>query len=154
MSHSTSPTMPEHEPFMRRCLELAALARGKGNTAVGSLIVLDGQVIAEARETLPSATRVTGHAEVLACQGAIDRTGFRDLAGAVLYTTAEPCFMCSYVIRQLRVGLVVYGVETPLIGGITSSHPILTDPALDAWRPAPLVVGGILREECERLKAK
>ena len=73
----------------------AAIARGKGNTAVGSLIVLDGQVIAETRETLPSATRVTGHAEVLACQGAIDRTGFRDLAGTTLYTTAEPCFMCS-----------------------------------------------------------
>jgi len=62
--------------------------------------------------------------------------------------------MCSYVIRQLRVVLVVSGVETPLIGGVSSDHPILTDPALDLWRPAPVVVGGVLRDDCERLKAK
>ena len=36
-------------------------------------------------------------------------------AGAVLYTTAEPCFMCGHVVRQLRIGLVVYGKETPVI---------------------------------------
>lgn len=62
--------------------------------------------------------------------------------------------MCSYVIRQLRVALVVYGVETPLIGGVTSSHPILTDPSLDRWRPAPVVMGGVLRDDCEHLKAE
>jgi tRNA(adenine34) deaminase len=116
--------------------------------------VLDGEVVGEAGEALLMGTSVTGHAEVLACQVALDRTGRSDLAGAVLCTTAEPCFMCSYVIRQLRVALVVYGVETPLIGGVTSGHPILTDPALDGWRPAPLVVGGVLRDACEGLKAE
>jgi len=135
----TSPTTPDHERFMRRCLELAAEARSAGNTPVGSVVVLDGQIIGEAGETLPAGRSITGHAELLACQNALDRTGARDLAGATLYSTAEPCFMCSYAIRNLRVGLVVYALETPLIGGITSSHAILTDPALDAWRPAPRV---------------
>ncbi|MEO6810169.1 MAG: deaminase [Isosphaeraceae bacterium] len=141
-----------HEGFMGRCLELAAVARSQGNTAVGSLVVLDGLIVGEAGETLPAGRSVTGHAEVLACQGGLDRTGRDDLAGAVLYTTAEPCFMCSYVIRHLRVAQVVLGVETPLIGGVTSNHPILTDPALDHWRPAPIVVLGVLRADCERLK--
>src|SRR3954468_12863012 len=147
MSHPANPTTPVHEHLMRRCLELAAIARSEGNTPVGSVVVLDGEMIGEASETLPMGTSVTGHAEVLACQAALDRAGLRDLAGAVLYTTAEPCFMCSYVIRQLRVALVVYGVETPLIGGVTSDHPILADPALDDWRPSPVVVGGVLRDE-------
>lgn len=146
--------MPDHEGFMRRCLELAALARTGSNTPVGSVVVLDGQIVGEAGEALPAGTALTGHAEVLAGQAAIDRTGRRDLAGAVLYTTAEPCFMCAYVIRHARVAQVVYGVETPLIGGVTSAHPILTDPALDGWRPAPLVLGGILRDECEQISAK
>lgn len=154
MSHSTSPTTLGHdEGLMRRCLELAAVARGRGDTPVGSVVALEGEIIGEAAETLPTGTSATGHAEVLACQDALDRTGRRDLAGAALYTTAEPCFMCSFVIRQLRVGLVVYGVETPRIGGVTSGHPILTDPALDAWRPAPRVLGGVLRDDCERLRA-
>ena len=154
MGAPMSPTTPDHEHFMRRCLELAAVARSGGNTPVGSVVVLDGEIIGEASEALPAGRSVTGHAEVLACQAALDRTGRGDLAGAALYTTAEPCFMCSYVIRQLRVALVVYGVETPLIGGVTSAHPILTDPALDRWRPAPVVVGGVLRDDCERLKSK
>ncbi len=149
-----SRVMPDHEQFMRRCLELAVLARNRGNTPVGSVVVLDGRIVGEAGEALPAGTALTGHAEVLACQAALDRTGLRDLAGAVLYTTAEPCFMCSYVIRHARVALVVYGAETPVIGGVTSGHPILTDPALDGWRPAPLVLAGVLRDECERIKAK
>ena len=154
MGAPKSPTTPDHEHMMRRCLELAAVARSGGNTPVGSVVVLEGEIIGEAGEALPAGRSVTGHAEVLACQTALDRTGRRELAGAALYTTAEPCFMCSYVIRQLRVALVVYGVETPLIGGVTSAHPILTDPSLDRWRPAPVVMGGVLRDDCEHLKAE
>jgi tRNA(adenine34) deaminase len=147
-------TTPEHEPFMRQCLELAAVARVRGDTPVGSVVVVGGAVIGEGVEALPAGTSIAGHAELLACQAALDASGRKDLSGAALYTTAEPCFMCAYVIRQLRVGLVVYGVETPLIGGVTSAHPILTDPALDGWRPAPAVIGGVLRGECERLKTR
>jgi tRNA(adenine34) deaminase len=116
--------------------------------------VLDGAIIGEGIETLPSGTSITGHAETLACQAAIDATGRKDLAGAALYTTAEPCFMCGYAIRQLRIGLVVYGKDTPVIGAVTSIHPIGTDPALDGWRPAPTVIGGVLLEECQRLKER
>lgn len=144
----------DHERFMRRCLDLAAMARDQGNTPVGSVVVLDGAIIGEGTESLPTGPSISGHAETLACQAALDASGRRDLAGAVLYTTAEPCFMCAYAIRQLRFGLVVYGKETPIIGAVTSIHPILTDPALDPWRPAPTVIGGVLRDECERLKKK
>jgi hypothetical protein len=35
---------------------------------------------------------------------------------------------------------------------VTSIHPILSDPALESWRPAPAVIGGVMSEECERLK--
>jgi len=134
----------DHEHYMRRCFELAAMAREQGNTPVGSVVVLNGAIIGEGAETLPMGSSITGHAETLACQAALDATGRKDLAGAVLYTTAEPCFMCAYVIRQLRIALVVYGIETPVIGGVTSIHPILTTPALNGWRPAPAVIGGVM----------
>ncbi|AMV37888.1 nucleoside deaminase [Planctomyces sp. SH-PL62] len=144
----------DHEPFMRRCLELATVARDRGDTPVGSVVVLDDAIIGEGVEALPTGPSITGHAETLACQAALDATGRRDLAGSILYTTAEPCFMCAYAIRQLRIGIVVYGIDTPIIGAVTSAHPILTDPVLDRWRPAPTVIGGVLREECERLMAR
>lgn len=154
MTDPANPAESDHAVFMRRCLDLAEDARRGGNTPVGSVVVMGGEIVGEAGETLPAGASITGHAEVLACQAALDRDGRRDLAGAVLYTTAEPCFMCSFVIRKLRVAQVVFGVETPLIGGATSSHPILTDPALNPWRTAPLVAGGVLRDDCERLTSR
>ena len=35
----------DHERFMRRCLELAVMAREQGNTPVGSVVVFDGAII-------------------------------------------------------------------------------------------------------------
>jgi hypothetical protein len=40
-----------------------------------------------------------------------------------------------------------------MIGGITSSFPILTAHVLDSWQPAPQVIGGILAEECLRVRS-
>jgi tRNA(adenine34) deaminase len=140
-----------HERFMRRCIELAQIAQRQHNTPVGSVVVLDGDVVGEGIEDLPAGDSVVGHAEVLACQKAVDHTGSRRLAGATLYTTAEPCFMCSYIIRQCEISLVVYGRDTPGVGGATSSHPILTDTSMLGWKPAPHVIGGVLRRECQHI---
>jgi tRNA(adenine34) deaminase len=147
-----TPETVEHERFIRRCIELAEVARSQNNTPVGSIVVLKGEVIGEGIEELPSGNNITGHAEILACQAAVDRTGNKLLTGAVLYSTAEPCFMCSYAIRQTGIAIVVYGVDTPTIGGVTSSHAILIDPRLSSWKPAPRVVAGVLRNECMKLR--
>ncbi len=145
--------MPDdHERFMRRCIELARVAQSQENTPVGSVVVIDGQIVGEGMEELPAGDRITGHAEAIACQDAVDRTGNRRLIGATLYTTAEPCFMCSYVIRQCGVAMVVYGLNTPIVGGVTSAMPILTDESLSDWMPSPRVVAGVLRDECQQLK--
>ena len=120
---------------MRRCLELAAEAGDRGDTPVGALIVLDGRVVGEASDGLPTGRLVTGHCRDPAVQACGGWLGGPDLLGRTLYTTAEPCFMCSYIIRQARISCVVYGRSTPLIGGVTSSHPILVSADLDSWLP-------------------
>ena len=143
-----------HEEFMRRCIQLALNAKAQGNTAVGSVVVFGGKIIGEGVEQLPAGNILTGHAEALACQQAIETLKVRSLEKAILYSTAEPCFMCSYVIRQCRIAKVVYGTETAMIGGVTSSFPILTALGLNAWKPAPQVIGGVLAEECRRLHSR
>ena len=151
---NTRQTMSDvqHELFMRRCIELAVTARSHGNTPVGSVVVINGEIVGEGIEELPSGSSVTGHAEVLACQSAVDQTGSRLLRGATLYSTAEPCFMCSYVIRQCAVALVVYGLDTPVVGGVTSGLPILVDEELNSWMPAVSIERGILAAECRQVK--
>ena len=153
MDTSEAATMEEHERFMRRCIELAQIALSQHNTPVGSIVVLNGEIVGEGIESLPVGNNITGHAEILACQAAVDRTGSKLLTDALLYSTAEPCFMCSFAIRQSCIALVAYGVDTPDIGGVTSSHAILTDPALSSWKPAPHIVAGVLRSECEQLRS-
>ena len=143
-----------HHIYMHRCLELAIQARGQGNTPVGSVVVLAGKIIGEGAERLPAGNDPTGHAEIIACLEAIKALGTRHLADAVLYSTAEPCLMCSYVIRQSGIAMVVYGIETPMIGGVTSALPILASDALGGWKPAPRILGGILADECRRLKTR
>src|SRR5262245_31915262 len=128
---SNQPTTDEG--FMKRCLALARQAASRGNTPVGSVVVLGGRVVGEGAEELPAGDDLTGHAEIIACQNAAQALGRRDLSGAVFYTTAEPCVMCSYIIRQARISRVVYGIETPTIGGATSSLPVLTSTDLGGW---------------------
>lgn len=144
-------TLGTHEEYMRRCIQLARQAKVQGNTAVGSVVVFSGKIVGEGIEQMPTGKILTGHAEVLACQQAIETLKVRSLEKAILYSTAEPCFMCSYVIRECRIAKVDYGSETAMTGGITSSFPILTALGLNAWKPAPQVIGGILAEECRRL---
>lgn len=143
----------EHERFMKRCIELARFALRQCNTPVGSLIVIDGEIVGEGVEGLPAGSDLTAHAEVIACQQAVDSVGSMQLNGAILYSTAEPCYMCSYVIRQCGISLVVFGKDTPSIGGVTSSMPILTSSQFKNWMPPPEVLSGILQRECEQLSS-
>jgi tRNA(adenine34) deaminase len=136
-----------HERFMRRCIELAREAKQQDNTPVGSGVVLVGEITGEGMEQLPTSLLLTGHAEALACQHAVEKTGSRFLRGATLYSTAEPCFVCSYIIRQAEISNVICAIETPLIGGAASAFPVLTNIELNAWKPAVFAIGGVLAEE-------
>ena len=141
-----------HELFMRRCIELAKIAKNNHNTPVGSIVVLNKVIIAEGYEELPKGNNITAHAEIVACQNAVEKLGVMNLNGATLYSTAEPCFMCSFIIRQLEISKVVYGADTVNIGGVTSSHRILTDENISNWNPAPAVIGGVSKLECLELR--
>jgi tRNA(Arg) A34 adenosine deaminase TadA len=57
--------------------------------------------------------------------------------------------MCAYAIRQLRIGFVVYGIDTQITVDVNSIRSILTDPDLDIRRPVPAVIGKVLWEESE-----
>jgi len=142
---------PDDLFFMRRALELAREAAAGGDTPVGAVLVFEDKVIGRGREAVRSRGDITAHAEVEAVRHAAARAGAPEWPACTLYTTTEPCYMCSFVIRQAGVGRVVIGRPYPAAGGVTSPHPILTDANLNAWKPAPQVVQGVLLEECEAL---
>lgn len=124
---------------MRRCFELAELARAVGDTPVGSLVTHGGELVAEGIEAVKARLDVSAHAEINAIRDACQARHSLDLRGCVLYTTAEPCWMCSYAIRQTGITEVIIGSDVPWVGGVSSQHPILTDAAVGCWAAPPVV---------------
>jgi tRNA(adenine34) deaminase len=143
-----------YEYFMRTCIELARRAGTSHDTLVGSLVVCNGRIIGEGVEGVRAKADITAHAEIEAVKASCVALKSLLLEGCVLYTTAEPCFMCSYAIRQARISQVVIGRRSPDMGGVSSKFPILTDPAIENWWAPPEVVTGILQKECEELMRK
>ncbi len=139
---------------MRRCLELARQARQHGESAVGSLVVRDGAVIGEGIEASRRALDITYHAEIEAIRAARNALQSRHLPGCTLYTTHEPCLMCSYVIRQASISLVVIGCAVPDTGGFSSPYPLLTATDIAPWGQPPGVVMGVLEAECRAVSAR
>lgn len=144
-------TLARDHEFMRQAIRLARIALERGDTPVGSVVVCDGRVIGEGTEAVRRERDLAAHAEAIAVREACCALGSLDLAGCTLYTTVEPCFMCSYVIRSARISRVVTGRAVPHIGGISSTHPILVDPGIPNWSRPPAVATGVLEEECSRL---
>ncbi|UYQ93406.1 nucleoside deaminase [Chitinophaga horti] len=140
-----------HEQYMQRCLELARLAKQQGESPVGSIVVKDGLIIGEGVESSKAHLDITWHAEIVALRAAIQQLGRQDLSGSILYTTHEPCIMCSYMVRHTKVSTVVMGLETGALGGVSSEMPLLTAEGMGNWVAPPEVVSGVLREECEGL---
>ena len=140
-----------HETRMTRCLQLARVARDRGETAVGSIVVRGDVVIGEGLEATRSLLDPTAHAEVQALLAACKYQGSLNLSGCALYTTVEPCVLCGYAIRKSGIAQVVYGMPTPQAGAITSSYKILSDETLVGWPPPPAVITGVLAEQCAAL---
>jgi tRNA(adenine34) deaminase len=140
--------------FMQRCLELAADAKRNGKTAVGSVVVKDNLILAEGTEGDNSLPQLLGHAEIIAIVEAVKNSGTKDLSNCVLYTTVEPCFMCSYLIRETGIARVVFGAKAGEIGGVYSSYPLLTATDISKWQSPVQVDGGVLEKECLQLLQK
>jgi len=66
--------------------------------------------------------------------------------------------MCSYAIRESRIGRVIFGLRSPLMGG-NSRWNILTDTGLSATLPEvfaspPDVLSGCLHREVQKVFQK
>ena len=129
----------EDKWVIERIIRLANHARSRGDSAVGCVIARDGVIIAEAFEQVNSAIDAAGHAEILAIRLACRALDSLDLTGCTLFTNVEPCWMCSYAIRDTGISEVVIGMAVPDIGGVTSRYPILSDPDIDGWRDPPVI---------------
>ena len=134
--------------FMQCCRALANTAAAKGESPVGAVIVKDDKLISEGMEAGKRKNDITCHAEIEAIRLAVEKLNSNDLSDYVLYTTHEPCIMCSYAIRFHKIKKLVYQNTVKYLGGISSSMPLLTTNDVPPhWGKAPVIVHLIHTEQ-------
>ena len=104
---------PQDARFMKRALELAETAITRGQTPFGAVLVdQEGRLVGEGHNTVRADRDPTAHGEIAAIRAAWRRLGaWRRLAGSTLYSSCEPCLLCSFVITQMGIGRVVFAAR-------------------------------------------
>ena len=121
-----------------------------GEVPVGTVIAMDGKVLAKAHNSPILMHDPTAHAEILAIRKAAQiRENYR-LGGATLYVTIEPCVMCAGAIIHARIERIVFGATDPK-GGALSLYGIPGDQKLNH---SVAVTGGVLKEECGEILSR
>ena len=147
------PSTPDaiDRAMMARCVELSRIGAGAGELPFGSLVAQRGKILAEATNRAVRDGDISRHAEIIAIAQAQKVLGTRDLADCTLYSTVEPCPMCSFCIRESGIGRVVFALSSPVMGGFSKWNILrddgLTDDIPLAFGAVPEVVTGILPDE-------
>src|SRR4051812_8849667 len=128
----------------RRCFTLAWQSRLAGSVPVGAVLVdRHGEVVAEGRNRFAEqgapagqlAGTALGHAEL----NALAQLAPGSYEQHVLYTTLEPCLLCTAALTHTHVGQVRFAAADPLWRGPPPPPPLTQDnPPRGGGRPRPL----------------
>jgi tRNA(Arg) A34 adenosine deaminase TadA len=131
------------ETFLRQAIALAAAAREAGNPPFGSLLVgPDGEVLAEAQNTTITDADISHHPELKLAVWAARELTPETAAGTTMYTSCQPCEMCTGALARSGLGNVVYALSGDQLNGLktTGSFPAVpqSGPSLYDEARAPI----------------
>jgi tRNA(Arg) A34 adenosine deaminase TadA len=110
---------PDEERLLRRAIELAAAARGGGEAPFGSLLVgPNGDVLAEEHNTVLRDADISAHPELKLARWAARELDPVTAAGTTMYTSCQPCEMCTGAIRRSGLGRVVFALSGEQLSGL------------------------------------
>jgi len=154
-------SLADHEALLRKAFDVARASRAAGDHPFGSVLVgPDGTVLMEQGNGYTAEGQdMTAHAERLLATRASKAYRPAFLADCALYTSAEPCAMCSGAIYWAGIGTVVFGQTERDLKAQTGAHA--ENPTLDlpcrvvfaaGQRPVE-VIGPLLEDEAAALQA-
>jgi len=136
--------------WMRVALEAArAAATERNEVPIGACVVSsEGELLAVAGNRTRTDCDPTAHAEIIALRAAARRIENYRLAGAVVYSTIEPCAMCAGALVQARVRRLVYGARDERAGAVESIFRICDASSLNHRME---LTAGVLEAECREV---
>jgi tRNA(adenine34) deaminase len=144
----------EDEHFMRVALETARLkGEDPSLSPIGCCIVLDGHVIATEANHVAEHRDATAHAEIETIRVAGREFEDGELRGAVLYSTLQPCGMCTMASIWAKVSRIVYGAGREDVHRMyfEARHINTLSFVGDAYRDDLTIEGGVLKDLCAKL---
>ncbi|WP_260929241.1 nucleoside deaminase [Novosphingobium sp. 9] len=143
------------ERWMRRAVELATKIKGTSpaDTPIAAVIVKDGVMLAACVNRTRETCDATAHAEILAFRSAGQTLGDMELRGATLYSTLQPCGMCTMAAIWAKVSRIVYGAGREDVHRMyfEDRHLDTLDFLADAWRRDLVIEGECLTQACAQL---
>ena len=95
--------------FMQMAIDLSQYALdSKCGGPFGAIIVKEGKIIGSGSNRVTADLDPTAHGEVTAIREACKNIGTVDLSGCEIYTSAEPCPMCTAAIYWSKIEAVYY----------------------------------------------
>lgn len=140
--------MYKDEDFMKIAIELSKKAVEHGNEPFGAVLVKDGEIVYINENQIYSATDPTFHAEAGLIRRFCAETHITDLSEYTLYSSCEPCFMCSGALVWVKLGRLVYGASNNDLCDILNDPKCECSSMVFSNSPfAPKVTSGVMREE-------
>ena len=96
------------DKFMQAAIEEAKKGLDEGGIPIGSVLVIDGQIVGRGHNKRVQDGSVVLHAEMDCLENA-GRLKASDYQKAILYSTLSPCDMCSGAALLYGIGHVVVG---------------------------------------------
>jgi tRNA(adenine34) deaminase len=146
--------MLKDENYMREAIRVAG---EKGTdpalSPIGCVIVMNGNVLAARRNKVAEHHDAVAHAEIEAIRAAGTSFDNGELRGATLYTTLQPCGMCTMASIWSKVARIVYGAGREDVHKMyfEARHIDTLDFVIKAYRDDLKIEGGILKDECAKL---
>ena len=122
--------MLDHETLLRLAIAESLKSRQAGNHPFASILVgPDGTVLMTQHNAYLPDHDMTGHAERVLMTRASTTLPMELLKECTIYTSAEPCAMCTGAIYWAGLKRLVYGMSEAKIKEITGKHS--ENPTLD-----------------------
>ena len=100
--------MPDRDPFLEAAIEEARSGQAEKGIPIGSVLVLDGQIVGRGHNRRVQRQSATLHAEIDCLENA-GRLQAEDYRRSVLYSTLSPCDLCSGAVLLFGIPHVVIG---------------------------------------------
>ncbi|QLD86450.1 nucleoside deaminase [Natronomonas halophila] len=113
----------DHEAHMGAAIDLAREAAERGDRPFGSVLVRDDEIVMRESNRVLTEDDIRRHPELHLAHRAMREMDPDTRAETVMYTSTEPCPMCSGGMRYAELDRVVYSVSAEEVVEFTGGEP-------------------------------